>query len=137
HGGMSVALTPLATVTSMVPPSKGAVDVLGAATLSPASSTLALTAGFAAPLGTIYTIVHTTAGVTGQFRGLGEGALVILSGNRYQISYKANGGKDVILTRVVNPATHFVLSAPASVTAGVAFQVTVMAEDASGHLDTC
>jgi hypothetical protein len=58
-------------------------------------------------------MLHSGGGVSGQisYKGqtLAEGAtLVLADGNHYRISYKANGGKDVTLTRIANPASRSV-----------------------------
>ena len=58
-------------------------------------------------VGSVYTLLHSSDGIKGQIsyngQPLAEGAtLVLADGNRYQISYKANGGKDVTLTRIAN-----------------------------------
>jgi len=52
----------------------------------------------------VYTIIHTTAGVTGTFDGATEGSAVNIGGHAFQISYAANGGDDVTLTAVANGA---------------------------------
>ncbi len=50
--------------------------------------------------GTSFTIVQTTAGVTGQFSGLSEGApMLAQDGTPFTISYQGNGGKNVVLTQ--------------------------------------
>jgi hypothetical protein len=51
--------------------------------------------------GAIFTIVHSTAGVSGKFGELNEGATVVAAdGTRFTISYQGSGGKDVVLTQV-------------------------------------
>jgi hypothetical protein len=62
-------------------------------------------------VGSVYTLLHSSAGVSGLIsyngRALAEGAtLVLADGNRYQISYKANGGQDVTLTRIANASSN-------------------------------
>ena len=62
---------------------------------------LAVTHLVATSPGTSFTIIQTTAGVTGQFSGLAEGATVVAQdGSTYTISYQGNGGKNVVLTQV-------------------------------------
>ena len=68
-------------------------------------------------VGSVYTLVHSSGGVSGQIsyngRALAEGAtLVLADGNRYQISYKAGGGQDVTLTRIATVAGAKVLGQP-------------------------
>ena len=58
-------------------------------------------------VGSVYTLLHSSDGIKGQIsyngQPLADGAtLVLADGNRYQISYKANGGHDVTLTRIAN-----------------------------------
>jgi autotransporter-associated beta strand protein len=65
-----------------------------------AGSTLAVSVGFDAALGDTFTILHTTGGVAGTFQGLPEGSTVVAGGVAFRISYLANGGNDVVLTRV-------------------------------------
>jgi ligand-binding sensor domain-containing protein len=56
--------------------------------------------GYDSQIGDTYTLIQTTAGVQGTFRGLAEGATIAVAGKVYKISYAANGGKNVTLTRV-------------------------------------
>ena len=58
-------------------------------------------------VGSVYTIAHSNVGVGGEIiyhdRSLPEGAILTLAdGNRYQISYKGDGGQDVTLTRIAD-----------------------------------
>src|SRR5262249_54813372 len=61
---------------------------------------------FSAPkVGDVYTLLHSSGGVSGQItyqgQALPEGAtLTLADGHRYRISYRGNGGQDVTLTRV-------------------------------------
>jgi hypothetical protein len=51
--------------------------------------------------GTTFIIVHSTDGVSGTFNGLNEGATATASdGTEFSISYKGNGGKEVVLTQI-------------------------------------
>ncbi len=52
-----------------------------------------------------YTLIHNTGGapVNGIFNGLPEGDLVPVGGRVYQISYKGNGGYDVVLNTPAEP----------------------------------
>jgi hypothetical protein len=56
--------------------------------------------GYASQIGDTYTLIQTTDGVEGTFKGLAEGATITVGGKVYKISYAANGGKNVTLTRV-------------------------------------
>jgi hypothetical protein len=56
--------------------------------------------GYDSQVGDTYTLIQTTAGVQGTFQGLAEGATITIGGKVYQISYAANGGKAVTLTRI-------------------------------------
>jgi hypothetical protein len=56
--------------------------------------------GYDSQIGDTYTMIQTTAGVQGSFKGLAEGATITVGGKVYKISYAANGGKNVTLTRV-------------------------------------
>lgn len=66
------------------------------------AGTLNVTAGFAPPIGSQFTIISKTSGgqVTGAFTGLPEGAVFQASnGAVFQINYNAgSGGNDVVLT---------------------------------------
>jgi hypothetical protein len=58
----------------------------------------------ATPLGSTFTIIHTTGGVYGNFGGIPDGALVFASdGTPFTVSYHGNGGKDMVLTQVASP----------------------------------
>jgi hypothetical protein len=64
------------------------------------------------PVGRSFTILATSAGVSGKFSGLPEGAFIILPSEALQISYAASGGKAVTLTARSNSSnsTDVVLS---------------------------
>ena len=48
--------------------------------------------------GAVYTIVKATGGVSGTFRGVPDGAVIVASnGTKFTISYKADGGTAVVL----------------------------------------
>ena len=49
----------------------------------------------------VYTVIHTTAGVSGTFDGVSEGSAVNIGGHAYQVHY---GSDDVVLTAVANGA---------------------------------
>src|SRR5262249_10888518 len=74
-----------------------------------------------ATVGSVYTLLHSVGGIHGQISSRGqplleEANLTLADHNRYQISYRGNGGHDVTLTRVAsletlpppNPAEQFV-----------------------------
>jgi sugar lactone lactonase YvrE len=61
---------------------------------------LSVAVGYDSQIGDSYTLIQTTAGIQGTFRGLAEGATITVGGKVYKISYAANGGKNVTLTRV-------------------------------------
>jgi hypothetical protein len=61
---------------------------------------LKVAVGYASSIGDTYTLIQTTAGVHGEFAGLAEGATITVGGKVYRISYAANGGKNVTLTRI-------------------------------------
>ena len=82
-------------------------------------------------MGNGYTLLHSSGGVKGQIsyngQALAEGTTLILSdGNRYQISYKANGGQDVTLTRIAGTSLHLATQ-PVAAVAGRAFVNLVVA----------
>jgi autotransporter-associated beta strand protein len=112
------------------------LGVSGPADLS-SSPTLNVTLGFASAVGDTFTILTSTAGTSGAFQDpagnpLPDGAVFTAGGSRFQISY---AGTEVVLTHIADPADHFVIMAPTTVTAGVPFDVTVMALDPNGNVD--
>jgi len=68
-----------------------------------AGATLSLSVGYASQVGDSYTLIHSTGGITGTFASLPQGTIFTLGGNRFSISYTANGGTDVVVTRLANP----------------------------------
>jgi autotransporter-associated beta strand protein len=74
------------------------LSVSGAVNLN--NATLNVTLGFTPAIGTSFTILTTTDGVTGTFQGLPEGGTIVIAGETFQITYAGNGGTDVVLTRV-------------------------------------
>jgi autotransporter-associated beta strand protein len=93
--------------------------------------TLSVSLGFAAAIGDTFTIITSASSVTGQFKGLPDGAGLTVGGARFQIHYTV---KQVILTRVPGPATQYLISAPSHSEAGVPFSVTVTALDPDGNI---
>lgn len=59
--------------------------------------------------GQVFTIAHSTDGVSGFFNGLAEGASLSFGGNQYKISYAANTNHDVTLTTVPEPGSVILL----------------------------
>jgi hypothetical protein len=87
---------------------------------------------FASAIGDTFTILTSSGGISGTFNGLPDGAVFMLGSSRFQISYT---GTSVVLTHIADPADHFLISAPASATSGVPFDVTVTALDPGGNID--
>jgi autotransporter-associated beta strand protein len=73
------------------------LNVSGAVHLS--GSTLDASLGFA-PSGQTFTIIRSTAPITGTFNGLPEGHALVIGGRLFKISYVAGNGDDVALTQV-------------------------------------
>src|SRR5262249_26373092 len=93
------------------------VDILSASSIPPSV--------FSGSVGSVYTLLSAGGGVSGQisFQGqaLAEGAtLTLVDGNHYRGSYQGDGGKDVTLTRIANPAPVAVPSPQAANPAPVA-----------------
>jgi CSLREA domain-containing protein len=111
------------------------LNVTGTVSLGNAVLGLSSFNGFAPSVGQSFVIISNdgTDGFTGTFSGLGEGATIpnfLGSSLNATITYQGGtNGNDVVLTAVAGPATHFLISAPASVTAGSAFSFTVTALD--------
>ncbi|MFI5460266.1 MAG: beta strand repeat-containing protein [Isosphaerales bacterium] len=70
-------------------------------TVNLAGSTLSPSAGFK-PSGESFTIIRSTGPIVGTFKGLSEGALVLINNLPFKISYAGGNGDDVVLT-VVGP----------------------------------
>jgi hypothetical protein len=106
------------------------------------SAALAVAYGASTAVGTTFTIVQTTAGVSGTFGGLSEGATVIASdGVQFRISYQGNGGNNVVLTQLTQAPvvpTQLVVTTqpPSAIAAGSRFGLVVKAEDDSGNVAT-
>jgi hypothetical protein len=98
-----------------------------------ASATLNTQLGFVSTNGDTFTVLSAPGGVSGTFNGLPDGATFVLSGERFRANYPGSG---VVLTHFANVATHFNVLAPATVTAGAPFDVTVQALDSNNQLDT-
>jgi autotransporter-associated beta strand protein len=111
------------------------LNVTGTVSLGNAVLGLSSFNGFAPSAGQSFVIISNdgTDGVTGTFNGLGEGATIpnfLGSSLNATITYQGGtNSNDVVLTAVAGPATHFLIGAPASATAGSAFSFTVTALD--------
>jgi autotransporter-associated beta strand protein len=81
------------------------LSVNGVVNLS--GGTLAGSVGFLSTAGNAFTIVLNdgTDSVQGTFAGLPQGAVFLLGGTAFSISYTGGTGNDVVLTRVVGPST--------------------------------
>lgn len=91
-------------------------------------STLAVSSGFTAPAGAIFTIINNDGGeaVTGTFNGLAEGTTFIAGVNTFRISYIGGSGNDVTLTAVGTPTIALTAAPNPSVFGqSVTFGVTV------------
>jgi hypothetical protein len=128
-GGLLIGPGTVGTVTTTsgtVQPGPGLLDVAGAITLNSTTtfraeldgtgddqysrmratgpidlgtSTLALTLGFTPTTGATFTLLSGSAGVTGTFAGLAEGATFTQGGINFRITYKGGAdGKSVVLT---------------------------------------
>jgi hypothetical protein len=106
------------------------LNLTGALDLNDASLSISHIAATAA--GSTFTIVQTTAGVSGTFTGLSQGATVVAAdGTQFAISYQGNGGKDVVLTQLnslSSTSTQVASSQPAGSLFGqaVTFTATVV-----------
>jgi hypothetical protein len=100
---------------------------------------LAVTYAASTPVGTTFTIVQTTVGVSGTFAGFSEGATVTAAdGTQFRISYQGDGGKEVVLTQISVVPTQLVITSqpPDPVAVGGGFGLVVKAEDAAGDVAT-
>jgi autotransporter-associated beta strand protein len=93
------------------------------------SPTLNFSLGFASAVGDTFVIVFTTSGIIGTFEGLADNALINNNGATFRINYTASS---IVLTHIASPADHFLVSAPATVTSGTPFEVTVTALGSNG-----
>ncbi len=112
------------------------VNVTGSLNLNRAG--LQLTHTTAATGSSSFTIVHSTGGIIGTFAGIPDGSVINApDGTSFKISYRANGGDDVVLTQIVNPTQLLVLTQPLGNTApGKPFGLTVAATDSLGDVAT-
>jgi CSLREA domain-containing protein len=110
-GTLLVAATDLAFASRSGPiriSNAGAVTLKGVDELAGSSIPGDITSS--SVVGSVYTILTSSGGVSGQIsyngRALSEGeALRLADGHLYRISYQANGGRDVTLTRIAEVVT--------------------------------
>ena len=100
-------------------------------------STLSATLGFTPAAGESFTILKSTAPITGTFAGLPEGGSVEIGGVSFTINYAADGGDEVMLTpAIATPlATTTALSSsanPSTVGESVTFTATVAGPSGAG-----
>ena len=81
------------------------LDVAGSVNLG--NSTLAVTLGFSAPVGTGFVLLNNDEDddVTGTFAGLAEGAIGTVGTIGYRITYVGGDGNDIVLTVLPPPTT--------------------------------
>ena len=92
-------------------------------------ATLHVTTSIAVSAGATFTIVKSGGGVSGTFNGLTEGSLVVAAdGSEFTISYRADGGKAVVLTargiKSTPPAVTGVSPAAGPTTGGTLVTIT-------------
>ena len=99
------------------------LNVTGSVNLN--GSTLDPSLGFS-PSGETFTIIRSTAPITGTFHGLSEGGTLLINGRLFKISYAAGNGHNVALT-VISPAEppQILTGGSATFTAGTAGDFTV------------
>jgi large repetitive protein len=102
-------------------------------------STFSGTLGFTPAAGETFTILRSTAPVTGTFAGLPEGASLTIGGEQFTITYAADGGDAVVLTTKIaqtlatTTTTSLSSSAnPSTVGQTVAFTAAVSSASGSG-----
>jgi hypothetical protein len=85
------------------PGNGGYAQLVVSGTVSLNNSNLNVTVGYAAAVGTSFTIIKNNgpSAVSGTFNNLAEGARFVVQGMTFQITYKGGAsGKDVVITRV-------------------------------------
>jgi hypothetical protein len=101
------------------------------------NATLDVALGFSSAVGDRFTIVDCVllgGSYTGTFQGLPQNSLFTVGTATFQITYMYQ--QLVILTHVAAPAVAFQIVAPTSAPSGTAFDVTVIAVDPDGNIDT-
>jgi hypothetical protein len=68
---------------------------------------LAVSLSFLSAVGDQFKILHDggSVGISGAFAGLPEGSVILLNGQRFQITYVGGAGNDVVLTHLNTPPT--------------------------------
>ena len=81
------------------------IVVKGTVSLDQAVLDLTLLDGFDPVLGTTFTIIDNdgTDSVVGTFKGLAEGAAIVVNRDTFEISYRGGDGNDVVLTLITPP----------------------------------
>jgi hypothetical protein len=105
----------------------------GTVTLTGTTLSLSLGQGFTANVGDVFPILFSAIGITGTFNNLTDGAVLGVQGMFFRINYTPTA---VNLTRVVPTTTHLGVAAPANVTVGTSFSITVSALTASNNSDS-
>jgi hypothetical protein len=114
-------------------PGTGYDQLQSAGSVNLAGATLTASLGFTSHAGDSFTIVSAGGGLSGTFAGLPNGSTTTIGGDTFRINYTAT---TAVLTHVPGAATHFQLTAPASVRVGVLFNITVTALDANNDVAT-
>ena len=111
------------------------LDATGSVSLG--GSTLDGTLGFTPAAGETFTIIKSTAPITGTFAGSPEGSSLTIGGVPFTISYAAEGGDEVVLTSAgaTTTSTTTTLSSsanPSTVGQSVTFTAAVAAASGAG-----
>jgi autotransporter-associated beta strand protein len=105
------------------------LSVAGSLTLNGGLLNISYANNYSPGVGQSFAILNAAGGVSGMFA---EGSSITAGNATYSIAYDAN---DVMLTvTAVAPATHLVVQAPATAQAGIAFNITVLAEDVGNNV---
>ena len=112
-------------------------NVTGPLTLN-GSLVVSKLAATSAPVGTVFTIVQASGGVSGTFTNLPEGSPVFASdGTAFTISYKGDGGDDITLTVDGTTSTTVTPSSnPGTFGANITFTTTVTNNSSTGGAPT-
>jgi len=104
------------------------LNVTGAVNLNGSTLSRSLGTGFTPPGGESFSIIRSTAPIIGTFNGLAEGAVLVIGGHPFKISYAGGTGHNVVLT-VIGPVQPPQILSPNNKTflAGTAGTFTVTA----------
>ena len=106
------------------------LNATGSVTLG--SAALSVIPGYVPTAGDTYTIITSTTGISGTFAGLPDGSTLCANDYLFRVNYTSTS---VTLTAVgPAPASHFLVSAPSSATAGSALSFTITALDACNNV---